>query len=97
MDHLQLSDYLLSAERGYLSHFDPDRVELPDLLQPARETALDLPHSIPSGRVRSLLGRLPRAAGEKRFLPNATQPRPNTYAADDSAESPCRNEIRGPR
>ena len=60
MGHLQLSDYLLSENRGYLSHFDPDTVELPALLQPAREMALALPHTIPSGRVRSLLGRLPR-------------------------------------
>ncbi|MEM7288249.1 MAG: indoleamine 2,3-dioxygenase [Actinomycetota bacterium] len=60
MGHLQLSDYLMSAERGYLSHFDPDTVELPPLLGPAREAALALPHTIPTGRVRSLLGRLPR-------------------------------------
>ncbi|MEE4174525.1 MAG: hypothetical protein V2I57_09780 [Xanthomonadales bacterium] len=57
---LRLGDFDISAERGFLSPFDPETVVLPDSLQPVRRTALDLPRILPSGRIRELLSRLPR-------------------------------------
>ena len=56
---MELKDYGLSRERGFLASFDPDRVELPSFLQPARQMALSIPHLIPTSRVRALLERLP--------------------------------------
>lgn len=57
---LRLEDYDISAERGFLAAFDPESVVLPDGLQPVRRAALDLPRTLPSGRIRALLSRLPR-------------------------------------
>ena len=34
---LQLTDFDISAERGFLSGFDPDQITLPDALQPMME------------------------------------------------------------
>lgn len=56
---MKLADYGLSRERGFLANFDPETVELPDFLQPAREMALALPQLIPTGRVRHFLESLP--------------------------------------
>ena len=56
---MQLSDYDVSAERGFLANFDPDQVVLDGALAPIRDAALSLPHLLPSGRIRTLLQRLP--------------------------------------
>ena len=57
---LQLADYDISAERGFLSGFDPDQVQLPQALHPIREAALALPRTLPTGRIRSHLEALPQ-------------------------------------
>ena len=56
---LNLPEFGLSAERGFLSAFDPASVRLPEHLTPARELALSLPHIIPTGQVRAHLEALP--------------------------------------
>lgn len=56
---LQLAEYGLSADRGFLSSFDPEAIELPASLLPARQMALSLPHLIPTGRIRAHLEALP--------------------------------------
>lgn len=56
---MKLSDYDISAERGFLSDFDPDQVALPTQLASIRESALALPQTLPSGRIRALLAGLP--------------------------------------
>jgi indoleamine 2,3-dioxygenase len=57
---MNLADYGLSIERGFLAGFDPAAVILPAELQPAREMALRLPELIPTGRLRSFLETLPK-------------------------------------
>lgn len=56
---IRIEDHSISREGGFLSTFAPQDIALPDMLAPARETAMRLPHLIPTGRVRSLLERLP--------------------------------------
>lgn len=56
---LNLSDYNITAERGFLSTFNADEVELPKFLKPVRDLALSLPHIIPTGKVRKHLKALP--------------------------------------
>lgn len=56
---MKLSDYDISADRGFLASFDPDTVTLPEDLTPIREAALSLPELLPTGRIRSLLSDLP--------------------------------------
>lgn len=70
---MNLSDYGMSDERGFLSSFDPASVTLPAELQPVREMALRLPELIPTGRLRSFLETLPELdlAG---FCANAGEP-----------------------
>ncbi|MDP3460397.1 MAG: indoleamine 2,3-dioxygenase [Hyphomonas sp.] len=57
---MNLADYGLSTERGFLAGFDPAAVTLPAELQPAREMALRLPELIPTGHLRSFLETLPK-------------------------------------
>ncbi len=68
---MKLADYDISAERGFLSDFEPDRVVLPHALQPIRDAALNLPHWLPSGCIRALLDALPEPDIEA-FLVDAT-------------------------
>ncbi|MEL6446387.1 MAG: indoleamine 2,3-dioxygenase [Pseudomonadota bacterium] len=68
---MKLADYDISAERGFLSDFEPERVVLPHALQPIRDAALSLPHWLPSGRIRALLEALPEPDIEA-FLADAT-------------------------
>ncbi len=68
---MKLADYDISAERGFLADFEPARVTLPGALQPIRDAALNLPHWLPSGRIRALLERLPEPDIEA-FLADAT-------------------------
>ncbi len=56
---LALSDYDLSPERGFLSSFDPDQVELPELLHPVRDAAQSLPVTIVAGKVRTHIEAIP--------------------------------------
>lgn len=56
---MALADYGMSSARGFLAAFDPETVTLPDLLQPARDAAMDLPHTLPVGRIRRRLEALP--------------------------------------
>nr|WP_070961456.1 indoleamine 2,3-dioxygenase [Hyphomonas sp. Mor2] len=58
---LNLSDYDMSAERGFLSRHNADEVVLRDDLAVIRDVAMSLPQLLPTGRVRALLvERLPR-------------------------------------
>lgn len=68
---MNLDDYDITPQRGFLAAFDPDTIELPEMLQPIRQAALDLPRTLPSGRIRSLLARLPTPDMD-RFLDHAT-------------------------
>lgn len=61
-NRIQLADYDISPERGFLSTFEPESIVLPTVLDPIRTAALDLPHTLPSGRIHDLLSRLPRIA-----------------------------------
>jgi indoleamine 2,3-dioxygenase len=70
---MQLADYGLSAERGFLSGFDAEKVALPPLLHPVREMALALPELIPTGRVRAFLETLP-ALDLADFCAKASEP-----------------------
>ncbi len=57
---LNLADYDMSPERGFLCRYDADEVVLRDELQIIGEVALSLPDLLPTGRVRQLLSdRLP--------------------------------------
>ncbi len=52
---LNLSDYDMSAERGFLCRYDANEVQLSGELAVIREVAMALPDLIPTGRVRDLL------------------------------------------
>lgn len=54
-----LSHYGLSAERGFLSSFEADGVQLPPLLEPMAEAAGSLSGLLTTGRVRHWLSALP--------------------------------------
>ena len=57
---LNLNDYDMSPERGFLCRHNPQDVALPDDLAVIERVAMSLPHLLPTGRVRELLGeRLP--------------------------------------
>lgn len=56
---MELSDYGMSRERGYLSHYEIDQVELPDAFDPILEAASNLSALITTGRVRHWLNALP--------------------------------------
>ena len=57
---LNLNDYDMSPERGFLCRHNPQDVALPDDLAVIERVAMSLPDLLPTGRVRELLGeRLP--------------------------------------
>ncbi len=56
---IQLRDFEISRERGFLAPYDVAGVKLPSDLQAIRDFALQLPQSIPTGRIRSLIEDLP--------------------------------------
>ena len=61
MNSLNLSDYDMSQERGYLCRFNAEEIKLSGEMQEVREVALRLPQILPTGRVRELLcDRLPQ-------------------------------------
>ncbi len=56
---LSLSDYDISAERGFLSSFNAADIRLPHYLDAIREAAMNLPAILTTGKVRSRLASLP--------------------------------------
>ena len=56
---MKLSDYDMSASRGFLSHFQIVDVDLPDIFAPVVEAADNLSGLMTTGRVRHWLGQLP--------------------------------------
>jgi indoleamine 2,3-dioxygenase len=56
---MELSDYGMSRQRGFLSHYEIDQVELPDVFDPVLEAASNLSALITTGRVRHWLNALP--------------------------------------
>lgn len=60
MAAFHLSKYDISKERGFLSPFDPEKIQLPQELEIVREAAMALPKTIPSGSVRRHIESLPR-------------------------------------
>lgn len=56
---MELSDYGMSRERGYLSHYEIDAVELPEEFDPILEAASNLSALLTTGRVRHWLDALP--------------------------------------
>ena len=59
---MELSDYALSRERGFLSHYEIDEIVLPGGFDPILAAADDLSALLTSGRVRHWLDRLPDLA-----------------------------------
>lgn len=59
---MELSDYGMSRERGYLSHYEIDQIELPEVFDPVLEAASNLSALITTGRVRHWLDMLPELA-----------------------------------
>lgn len=55
---MQLSDYGMSRERGFLSHYEIDEITLPPLLDEVRGAAGNLSGLLSTGRVRHWLGQL---------------------------------------
>ncbi len=56
---MKLSDYAMSAERGFLSPFELPEIELPESWAPVLFAAEDLSALITSGRIRAFLDYLP--------------------------------------
>ena len=56
---MELSDYCMSRERGYLSHYEIDAVELPEQFDPILEAASNRSALLTTGRVRHSLDALP--------------------------------------
>lgn len=56
---MELSDYGMSRERGYLSQYEIDAIELPERFDPVLEAASNLSGLITSGRIRHFLDALP--------------------------------------
>ena len=59
MDPVNLGDYDITAERGFLCGYDAAAVVLPGEFAPIVEAASDLPRTLASGRVRAHLKQLP--------------------------------------
>ena len=56
---MKLSDYAMTAERGFLSSFELPEIALPDDWAPVLHAAEDLSALLTSGRIRTFLDRLP--------------------------------------
>ena len=56
---MELSDYGMSRERGYLSHYEIDEITLPDEFAPVLQAAKKLSALLTTGRVRHWLEALP--------------------------------------
>ncbi|ANY20865.1 Indoleamine 2,3-dioxygenase [Tsuneonella dongtanensis] len=55
---MELSDYGMSRERGYLSHYEIDEIALPSLFDAVKQAAGNLSGLLSTGRVRHWLGQL---------------------------------------
>ena len=55
---MQLSDYGLSRERGFLSQYEIDEIALPSMFDEVKQAACDLSDLLTSGRVRHWLEQL---------------------------------------
>ena len=56
---MELKDYGMSRERGYLSHYEIDEITLPDQFGPIVEAAGNLSGLLTTGRIRHFLDQLP--------------------------------------
>ena len=54
---VELDQYDISAERGFLCRYDAAAVTLPGDFARARTVAMGLPDSLPSGRIRAILAK----------------------------------------
>lgn len=52
---LDLADYDMSPERGFLCRYDADAIRLPDNIKIIADIALRLPDILPTGRIRQIL------------------------------------------
>lgn len=60
MSSLDLSNYDMSKERGYLCRFNADHIEFDGVMEQVSSVAMSLPQILPTGRVREILqSRLP--------------------------------------
>ena len=57
--HMELKDYGMSRERGYLSHYEIDEITLPEQFAPILDAAGKLSALLTTGRVRHWLDALP--------------------------------------
>jgi indoleamine 2,3-dioxygenase len=55
---MKLSDYGMSRERGFLSHYEIDEIALPSMLDDVKQAAANLSGLLSSGRVRHWLGQI---------------------------------------
>ena len=55
MSTLNLDDYDMSQERGYLCRFNAEEIKLSGEMKKVRDIAMRLPQILPTGRVRTLL------------------------------------------
>ena len=55
---MELKDYGMSRERGFLSHYEIDEIALPSLLNEVKEAAGSLSGLLSTGRVRHWLDQL---------------------------------------
>lgn len=53
---LKLDDYSITKDRGFLTPYDMDEVDLPEIFADIATTAMALPQLIPTSRVRHFLG-----------------------------------------
>ena len=72
MSTLNLADYDMSQERGYLCRFEAQDVTFSGDMKEVRDIALRLPQILPTGRVRDILKSHLPETDHKEFLKNCT-------------------------
>lgn len=72
MNTLELSDYDMSKERGYLCQFDANDVELSGVMREVSDVAMKLPQILPTGRVRHILNKNLPDTDLSKFLETCT-------------------------
>ena len=73
MSSLNIEDYDMSAERGYLCRFNAEDVELTGEMRQVRDIALRLPQILPTGRVREILSNSLPKTDLSDFLASCTE------------------------
>ena len=73
MSSLNIEDYDMSAERGYLCRFNAEDVELTGEMRQVRDIALRLPQILPTGRVREILSNSLPQTDLSDFLASCTE------------------------